>query len=333
MRNPICLFTVVGLLILCGTAFPQNKATTHPAQTATTKPAGLTIAILDFGADVPGDENLGAQIGETLTAALSDQPGFTLVDRTALARALEEHELSLTGLVDADKAVQVGKIVGAKILVTGKAFALDKSIFITAKIIGTETSMVDGIVVRGKQTDDLGDLLMKLADKLAARIRSSGPRLIASDDPIDPLPDLKKKLTGLKLPKIELQITEQHISVVRAIDPAVDTELRVMLIDCGFTVIDATEVNPSKAGVTMIIKGEAISELAGRIGNLNSCNGRVELRLINYADGKTLFADRITARAVDLSEQIAGKTALQKGAHALGIRILQYFADTLPKAK
>lgn len=333
MRNAICLFTIAGLLILCGNVFCQSTATTNPAETATSKPAGLTIAILDFSADVPGDQNLGAQIGETLTAALTDQPGFTLVDRATLARTLQEHELNLTGLVDADKAVQVGKIVGAKILVTGKAFALDKSIFITAKIIGTETSLVDGIVVRGKQTDDMGDLLMKLANKLADRIRSSGPRLIASDNPIDPLPELKKKLAGLKLPTIELQITEQHISVVRAIDPPVDTELRMMLTDCGFTVIDANEVNPSKAGVDVIIKGEAVSEFAGRIGNLNSCNGRVELKMIGYADGKTLYADRITARAVDLSEQIAGKTALQKGAHALGIRILQYFADTLPKAK
>jgi TolB-like protein len=324
------LFIIAASVALwrCGTAHAQSPPLSQPS----TQPAGLSVAILDFSADVPGSDDLGKQIGETLTATLSDQPGFILVDRATLARTLEEHELNLTGLVDANKAIAVGKLVGAQILVTGKAFALDKSVFITAKIIGTETSLVDGIVVKGKQGDDIGDLLMQLSDKLADRIRTAGPKLIASEDPIDPLPRLKKKLAGCKLPVIELEMNEQQVGSPRTIDPPVDTELRKMLTDCGFTVIDSTEVNPSKAGVNIIIKGEGISELAGKIGNLTSCNGRVELSLVNYSDGKTIFTDRITSRAVDLSEQIAGKAALQKGANVLGIRILEHFAQTLPPA-
>jgi hypothetical protein len=46
--------------------------------------------------------------------------------------------------------------------------------------------------------------------------------------------------------------------------------------------------------------------------------------------GKVFLSDRQTARAVDLAENTAGKTALQKAGHALGLRILGYFADTLP---
>jgi TolB-like protein len=320
------MIVAAAMLAFCG----HLTAQTLPSAPATTQPAGLTVAILDFSADVDGNADLGQQIGETLTATLSDEPGYVLVDRATLARTLQEHELNMTGLVDADKAIQVGKLIGAKILVTGKAFALDKSIFITAKIIGTETGLVEGVVVKGKQGGDLSDLVMQLSQKLDDRIRTAGPKLIASDEPIDPLPALKKKLASLKLPVIELEITEQHIGPVHAIDPPVDTELRMILTDCGFTVIDTAEVNPAKAGVQIIIKGEGLSEEAGHIGNLISCNGRVELKVVNYSDGKTLYADRITARAVDLSEQIAGKSALQKGAHALAIKILQHFIDTLP---
>jgi len=330
MKPVLCfnmLIAALAILWRCGAVHAQSAPATEPA----TQSVGLSVAILDFSADVPGSDNLGKQIGETLTATLSDQPGFILVDRATLARTLEEHELNLTGLVDASKAIQVGKLVGAKILVTGKAFSLDKSVFITAKIIGTETSLVDGIVVKGKEGDDMGDLLMQLSDKLGDRIRTAGPRLIASEDPIDPLPKLKKELAGRKLPVIELDINE-HVGPVPVIDPPVDTELRKMLTDCGFTVIDSAEVNPSKAGVEIIIKGEAISEFAGRIGSLTSSNGRVELKVVNYADGKTIYVDRITARAVDLSDQIAGKTALQKGAHALGTKIIEHFAQILPPA-
>jgi TolB-like protein len=331
----LVLICIAGLLPAIADAQADTQPATAPAQTPSTEPAmepatGPTVALLDFTADVGGNADLGKQIVDTLTATLSDQPGFVLLDRTSMLHTLGENELNLTGLIDADKAIHVGKLVGAKLLITGKAFALDKSVFITAKIIGTETSLVDGVVVKGKETDDMGDLVMKLSDKLADRIRTAGPRLIASADPIDPLPELKKKLAGRKLPAIQLQIDEQHVGAVRAIDPPIETELRSMLSDCGFTVIDSDEVNPSKAHVKMIIKGEGLSEFAARIGSLNCCNGRVELSVVDYKSGKILFADRITTRAVDLSEQIAGKTALQKGTHALGLRILHYFIDTDP---
>jgi len=315
--------------LVCAIYCPAG-AQSPPPPSAATQPGGLTVAILDFSADVPGDDDLGKQIGEALTAMLSDQPGLILVDRATLARTLQEHELNLTGLVDTSSAVQVGKIVGAKLMVTGKAFALDDSIFITAKIIGTETSLVDGVLVKGKHGDDLGDLIMQLSDKLQTRIRTSGPKLIASDDPIDPLPAIKARLDKLTLPRIDIEVAEQFISSPRVIDPPARTELRKMFTDCGFTVIDPSEVTPEHSGVKFIVKGEGISEFAAKIGNLVTCSARLEVTVVNFADGTIVFSDRITTRAVDLSEVIAGRTALQKAAHAMGLQILSRFADILP---
>ena len=76
----------------------------------------------------------------------------------------------------------------------------------------------------------------------------------------------------------------------------------------------------------MLITGEGISEFAARIGNLMTCAARAEVKLINRADGKVLLATRITTRAVDLSEQVAAKTALQKAGRAVGVQILEHFA-------
>jgi predicted hydrocarbon binding protein len=44
------------------------------------------------------------------------------------------------------------------------------------------------------------------------------------------------------------------------------------------------------------------------------------------------LADRTTQRAVDLSENIAAKTALQKAGRELGIKLLKHFDEHLPKA-
>ena len=118
-------------------------------------PAGLTVAVLDFTVDDPANPNAGSEMASALTALLSGEPGFKLVERQSLLQTLHEHELSMTGLVEADKAIKIGKLVGAKILVTGRSFRLGKDVFITAKLIGTETSLVEGVMVKDAATADM----------------------------------------------------------------------------------------------------------------------------------------------------------------------------------
>jgi hypothetical protein len=54
---------------------------------------------------------------------------------------------------------------------------------------------------------------------------------------------------------------------------------------------------------------------------------------VNRSTGKIVLADRVTTRAADLSENIAGKKALQSAGRAMGIRILEHFVETLPVEK
>ncbi len=64
-----------------------------------------------------------------------------------------------------------------------------------------------------------------------------------------------------------------------------------------------------------------------------SCSARIEIK-VKPRDGDTiLYTDRETTRAADLSESLAGKSALQKGGRAIGVRVLEYFvkAGASPK--
>jgi hypothetical protein len=315
---------LVTLLLAVGWCAAQTKPTTAPAN-------GLTVAIFDFDANLPGNPDLGKQAAETIGALLTGAPNVRLVDRGQITKTLTEQELNLTGLVDSDK-VKVGKLVGAKILITGKVFTLDKTTFVTAKIIGTETTLVEGVLVKAKAGGDTGELLVELAGKLQSRLAETAPKLIGVDAVVvDPMPALKEKLARKQKPTVRIQVTEQHIGEAqRAPDPPVDMELRRALLACGFTVLDPAEAN---ARGELLIKGEAFSEFAGRVQNLRSCTGRAEVSAVQVSDGKILAAVRTSARAADLSENIAGRTALQLAGHDAAVQLLEKLAEMLPDAK
>ncbi len=318
------------------------------------KTANLTVAVLNFTANDPANPKMGEEIAAALTAMLSGESGVTLVERESIMQTLREHELNLTGLVNDEQAVKVGKLVGAKIMITGRAFRLGKDMFITAKLIGTETSLIEGVMVKDAANADLSAMVVQLSEKLAGKVRQVGPKLIASDDGVDPLPALKKKLADRRKPVVSVIIREQHHAeprttvVVAVIDPAVETEIKKVLAECGFTVQDVpqNELTDFASGwtaknvdswprdmakVDVLIAGEAFSEFATRIGNIVSCSARAEINVVNRKDGKIALADRVTVRAADLSENIAGKKALQSAGRAMAIRLLEHFAETLPE--
>jgi hypothetical protein len=149
------------------------------------------------------------------------------------------------------------------------------------------------------------------------------------------LPGLKKALAGRALPTVSLRIEERHVSLapVARIDPAAETELRMVLKEAGFTIIDGTATDQADGNVKYVITGEAFSEFAARIATLVNCTARVEIKVADRKTGEIAYTDRETTRAVDLAENIAGKTALQKAGHLLAIRLLRHFEKTLPKEK
>lgn len=100
-------------------------------------------------------------------------------------------------------------------------------------------------------------------------------------------------------------------------DPAAETEIRKTLQDTGFVLADSS--NNADAS----INGEAFSELAGRIGNLISCRARVELTIRNTETPGQLKVERQTSVAIDLSENVAAKSALQNAGASVSERLLK----------
>jgi hypothetical protein len=297
----------------------------------------LTVAIMDFESKAPGNPDLGEQLGDILTARLSIQDQFRLVERKKLQDTIKELQVNLSGLAENDRAVKVGKILGARILIFGRAFPVDKDLYIVAKVVGTETSRVKGVIASGKLEGRLSDVIDDLAQKLAAGLEQWGSQLLPENEKLESAVErLRQQLTGKKLPAVAVTVSEQH-SNRRPADPAAATEIKRVLKEIGFTVIDPDgrslpdrwSGNANLAEAQVIISGEGISDFGAQLGGLVSCVARLEVQAAWRDSGKVIAAERTTRRAVDLSETIAAKTALQAAGHELAIQVVSELVKEL----
>jgi hypothetical protein len=292
------------------------------APMAVTAEEMLTVAVFDFASPDDAVQDLGPKVATLINADLSAEPNLVLVERAELDKALGEQELGLSGTVTPDSAARVGQLTGAKVLVTGRVFKVEDNLVLVAKIIGTETSRVYGEVVNGKPDASITDLAAELAKKIAVDVTQKSDTLIAKvESPEDRIAAIKKEIEGKTLPSVSVKISEQHFGQF-VIDPAAQTELSLILQQCGFKVVDELSTNRADVEIT----GEAFSEFGLRKGNLQSCRARIEITAHDTASGNIIAVDRQTSVAVDIAEHVAAKTALQNGADELAERLLPKLA-------
>jgi len=307
-----------------------------------------TIAIIDFESKAPGNPELGKQISDILTARLSIYDEFELIERQKIEELIKEHELNLTGMVETSQAISVGKMLGAKIMIFGRAFVVDKDIYMVAKLVGTETTIVKGVMAKGKLEGELSDVIDQLVEKLTEGLEKWANNLLPPNEKlINRITVLKEKLKGKKLPCIAVSVPEDHINRI-LIDPAAETEIKKVLKEVGFEIIEIKgndlpqwvkdfQKDPQKSlpsdisTVDVLITGEGLSEYGTRIGGLISCTARLELNAIDLKTRKIINVDRTTKRAVDLTESIASKTALQASGNELAINFIEKIAEQLEK--
>lgn len=283
------------------------------------EPPVLSVAVFDFESKDENVRDLGPKVATILNATLSAEPNLILVERAELEKVLGEQELGLSGAVSSETAAKVGNLTGAKVLVTGRVFKVDKETMVVAKVIGTETSRVYGEMVKG--TVSISDLSGDLAKKIAATVTQKGETLVAKVETREErVAKIKKAIKSDKLPSVAVKIAERHFGAP-VIDPAAETELGLLLQECGFKLVD--EKSNEKADVE--ITGEAFSAFGLRKGNLISCKARVEIKA-RKINGDVITVDRQTSVAVDIAEQTAAKTSLQNATAELAERLLPKLA-------
>jgi TolB-like protein len=112
-------------------------------------------------------EGLGKTISEMLTTALIQSNRFQVLERSQLDKILEEQALELTGAIDEETAVDVGKLLGIDAVVVGSTRFLKNQIEIDARIVDAENGKAH--VAAGVSVADESKL-RKAANELARKL-------------------------------------------------------------------------------------------------------------------------------------------------------------------
>ena len=307
-------------LALLGVLLAGLPAQETESKSATAAPPQIQAAVFDFSEGADSLKGQGETLGKLLNAALSTKDGIYLVERAELDKILSEQELSLSGATDDTTAVKIGKLCGAQVLITGRMFEVGDQTHLVAKIMSAETSRVYGSTVHYKSGSDLTPSVAALAQEISALILKHGGTLVSQPESWEALVSrLKAGLVGeTPLPAVHVQIKETHLRG-NPPDPACETEMIKLIGAVGFPLAKSREE------ARIAISGEAFSQFATRRGNLVACRARAEIKIEEVPGHKLIRSDRRTVGALDLGEEIAGKSALQQAGRQLAESFITQF--------
>ncbi len=172
-----------------------TSALVNPALAKSKK---VRIAVLDFQVqgEVRESADMGKIVAEWLITALVQEGRFDVIERRLLKKVLEEQKMGVTGLVDESSASKLGKVLGAKIVISGSVMAFHKVMEVNARIIEVESSSIIAAEnVKSSNTAKLEDLVVRMAEKIIKDFPLEGYIVVRDADKI--LIDLGKR-TGVK---------------------------------------------------------------------------------------------------------------------------------------
>lgn len=323
MENKIkTLVLLVGVILvasLLGTtalAEPDGKA----KKPKSVPPREIRLAVFDLDV-IEGTQIDPRALTDQVVAMLSTLPKVKLVDRSHLTKVASEHQISLSGLVNNDAAVRLGKFVSAQYVVVGRASRIGQTNYIVLRVIDVETTVQTTVATKSSAADGPTAVIERLQKPLAANIRMlQAPVRKKDDKKLAALRRLAKPFVGKV---VLIQISEEHIN--RPLnDPAAQMVVAQRLKSLGISTIVPIEpmvgwkedllatgkYNEKKADY--LLEGEGMSGFAARLHGLTGCRARVELRLIKLPGREVTASDRGVASGADLVEALAAKKALEE---------------------
>jgi TolB-like protein len=135
------------------------------------------IAVLPFenggsyGQDKENFEALQQGIPGMLISELGQNPAARVVDRDKIQSLISEQDLGKEGRVDATTAAKIGKLVGARYMITGTFVDLYGRFRTDARIIDVETSEIIKTVKSEGKREELFKLIQGLSEKLMAETK------------------------------------------------------------------------------------------------------------------------------------------------------------------
>ena len=179
MKSNSALFVIITLLIFLIGCSSSIKKKDFPPPTLDSKLDDLVsqivtslsqnqkskVAVIEFS-DIQGNvTNLGRYFAEELTTRLYLTGKFEVIERQLLNKILREHQLSLSGIIDENSAVELGKILGVDAIATGSITDLGSNVKVNARLISAESGKLFSVAsVKIYKDDTIRKLLEQTVD-------------------------------------------------------------------------------------------------------------------------------------------------------------------------
>lgn len=113
------------------------------------------ITVIDFTDGNKRPTTLGKYIADQITVGLvMTNRDFSVLDREHLKRIMDEHKLTVSGLVDPENAKKLGQFAGVDAMIFGKAVPLAGTVNVAATLESTETGIDVGGARRKFKVDE-----------------------------------------------------------------------------------------------------------------------------------------------------------------------------------
>jgi TolB-like protein len=168
------------------------------------------VGVLPFVNSATGKSNeelapLSRGLADMAIEELLSNPSIRVVERSAMNKILEEQKLSTDGKVDPATVVKVGKIIGAKYMVTGAFITMGNQLVLTMKAFNVETSEIIWTGSVPGKTDNILVLINQVAAKASKGLN------------LPPLPPATEQAQQAKAEKVKLPLQEA-LKLARALD-------------------------------------------------------------------------------------------------------------------
>jgi len=351
----------LALFLLCTSLLAETGAPLEPAESAVAgqkagqtarvevdpqtkapqaRPVLLTVAVLGYEIKWIDDPAEAAELGRLwptfVSTQLSTLDDLVIVSREKVAKVLEEHPFERSDLQVAAKRIEVGRLLGARFLLTGKGFRLGEKILVTTEIVNTETGTMRGLIVEFPGSTSGREIMTSvcrtLKEKLPAKIaelKSAGRRTLG------PLEMVRDRLgtAGRKW----LVATAEQYKGQAAIDPAIQKELEHLLSGADQKVksLQAAVARAVLEGKQEIVAAaeqaeydfyvlaDGVSEAATKLKeNLVACEASVRIKIVDARTGKVLASGSLGDRATDLQEPGAATKSLRGATRRLFLDLI-----------
>lgn len=134
-----------------------------------------TVAVLDFnGASVMTTADAAAVsrvLVDMIMTELSTRPAVRLIERQEIDDVIRKRQLSLSGRISDEQAVQIAQLVGANYVVTGGLMLVKDDVQLNIRILDAETSELHHAAKQSGKQEQFLALVEQLADEFTRNLR------------------------------------------------------------------------------------------------------------------------------------------------------------------